>query len=153
MKRSEINQAQRAALALAQDHRFALPKWARWSLPDHRANPETSAFLTGRQIGWHVTDFGSGDFHRHGLTILSLRNGIFGDAAERPYTEKLLFIGEDQETPFHAHKVKIEDIIARNGGNLMVEFTAEGSFGSHFAPRLDGGLIDPFAGPIRLTPG
>ena len=153
MKRSAINAALKAARATCAAYRFALPGWADWTLADHRANPEQSAFLTERQIGWDVTDFGSGDFVRRGLALLCIRNGIQGDATERPYAEKLLFVGEGQETPFHCHKVKLEDIIVRGGGNLMVEFTALGSILDWGNPRIDGQTVDPFAGPIRITPG
>ena len=135
-------------------HRFALPGWAHWTMDDHRANPDQSQYLTGRQIGWDVTDFGSGDFDRRGLALLCIRNGIQGDTSERPYAEKLLFVGEDQETPFHCHKVKLEDIIVRGGGTLMVEFTKQGSINlDPWKPRVDGLAVDPFAGPISIVPG
>ena len=153
MKRSAINAALTAARATCVAHQFKLPGWADWTMADHRANPEQSRFLTDRQIGWDVTDFGSGDFARRGLALLCIRNGIQGDVAERPYAEKLLFVGEEQETPFHCHKVKLEDIITRGGGNLMVEFTPEGSIPGWDNPRIDGVPMDPFAGPIRITPG
>jgi D-lyxose ketol-isomerase len=153
MKRSEINAALRSARAVCEAQAFALPSWADWTLADHRAMPEQSEFLINRQIGWDVTDFGSGDFARRGLTLLCTRNGIQGLAAERPYAEKLLFVGVDQETPFHAHKVKLEDIICRGGGDLMVEFTAEGSFAADRTARVDGAKVAIDAGPIRLRPG
>lgn len=154
MKRSRINAALRDAQALTADYRFALPDWATWTLAGHRANPDQSRFLTDRQIGWDVTDFGSGDFDARGLALMCIRNGIQGDPTERPYAEKLLFVQEDQETPFHCHKVKLEDIIVRGGGNLMLEFTAEGSLPlGPWEPRIDGRSVAPFAGPIRLQPG
>jgi D-lyxose ketol-isomerase len=37
------------------------------------------------------------------------------------YAEKLLFVGVGQETPFHLHREKTEDIINRAGGRLVVE--------------------------------
>jgi D-lyxose ketol-isomerase len=153
MQRSEINKALRAARAVCDEMRFALPSWANWTLADHKANPKASAFLVGRQIGWDVTDFGSGDFARRGLVLCCTRNGIQGAASERPYAEKLLFVGVGQETPFHAHKVKLEDIICRGGGDLMVEFTAQGSFASDTTARVDGAEVDILQGPIRLRPG
>ena len=153
MKRSAINAALTKARATCAANQFNLPAWADWTMADHRANPDQSAFLTTRQIGWDVTDFGSGDFARRGLAILCVRNGIQGDGAERPYAEKLLFVGENQETPFHCHKVKLEDIIVRGGGNLMVEFTANGSIAGWEQPRIDGLAIEPFSGPTRITPG
>ncbi len=154
MKRSEINAALRAARETVAAHRFALPAWADWTLDDHHAHAEQSRFLTQRQIGWDVTDFGSGDFARRGLALLCLRNGIQNDPAERPYAEKLLFVEDGQETPFHCHKVKLEDIIVRGGGALMVEFTAEGSIPiGPWEPRIDGAVVDPFAGPLAIPPG
>jgi D-lyxose ketol-isomerase len=153
MQRSEINRALRAARATCDDMRFALPDWADWTRADHLAHPEQSAFLVARQIGWDVTDFGSGDFARRGLVLCCTRNGIQGSPEERPYAEKLLFVGVGQETPFHAHKVKLEDIICRGGGDLMVEFTAEGSFAEDTSARVDGALVPILNGPIRLRPG
>lgn len=153
MNRSAINAALATARATCKAYGFALPAWADWTAADHAAHPETSAFLSKRQIGWDVTDFGSGDFARRGLTLLCIRNGIQNDPAERPYAEKLLFVGENQETPFHAHKIKLEDIINRGGGNLMVEFTAKGSFTDAAHAFVDGTRTPAFDGPIRLTPG
>ena len=153
MKRSAVNDAVVAARATCAANQFKLPGWADWTIADHHANPAQSRFLTDRQIGWACTDFGSGNFARRGLTLLCLRNGIQSDAKERPYCEKLLFVGEDQETPFHCHKVKLEDIIVRGGGNLMVEFSAVGSIPGWDDPRIDGAGVDPFLGPHRITPG
>jgi D-lyxose ketol-isomerase len=154
MRRSEINAALREARETATAHRFALPGWADWTPDDHRANAAQSRFLTERQIGWDVTDFGSGDFARRGLALLCLRNGIQNDPAERPYAEKLLFVGDGQETPFHCHKVKLEDIIVRGGGALMVEFTATGSQPiGPWEPRIDGAPVDPFGKPLAIPPG
>ncbi|MFC7704528.1 D-lyxose/D-mannose family sugar isomerase [Plastorhodobacter daqingensis] len=153
MKRSEINAALRRAEAMLSHYRWHLPDWAAWDPADHGREPALAAHLRDRQLGWDVTDFGLGDFARNGLTLFCVRNGRQGDPATLPYAEKLLFIAEDQVTPFHAHKVKLEDIIVRGGGNLMVAFTREGSFDD--APVLvDGRTVsDPYAGPIRLGPG
>ena len=41
---------------------------------------------------------------------------------DRPYAEKLLFMEDNQEIPYHSHKVKLEDIINRGGGDLALEF-------------------------------
>ena len=154
MKRSRINRAIAEARALTAEFRFALPDWASWTLADHHANPEQSTFLAQRQIGWDVTDFGAGRFERRGLTLLCLRNGLQGNPSERPYAEKLLIVGEEQETPFHCHKVKLEDIIVRGGGTLIVEFTRDGGLpGLAADPRVDGLRVDPFGGPIHLTAG
>ena len=126
MKRTAINAAIKSAEQTLAEQNWALPTWAHWSVADHQANPEHSKWLRDRQLGWDVTDFGKGDYANRGLTLFCVRNGCTG-ANERPYAEKLLFVGEGQETPFHAHKKKLEDIIVRAGGTLCIEFTAEGA--------------------------
>ena len=86
MKRSEINRAfSEASACFARHH---------WSLPPAPA--------------WDITDFGLGDFNRHGLTLINL-------AAEPEYCEKLMFARRGQVTPAHTHAVKKEDIICRSG--------------------------------------
>jgi D-lyxose ketol-isomerase len=57
---------------------------------------------------WDITDFGLGEFARHGLTLVNL-------ASEPEYCEKLMFAIRDQRTPCHSHKNKKEDIICRAG--------------------------------------
>ena len=39
----------------------------------------------------------------------------------KPYAEKILIAREGQETPFHFHWYKMEDIINRGGGILMMQ--------------------------------
>ena len=122
MKRSEIEAAIEQARGLLGEFRWTLPAWADWGPSDYAAAPELATHLHRHQMGWDVTDFGSDDFHGQGLTLFCLRNGIQSDQTTRPYAEKLLFIGEGQETPYHCHRVKLEDIINRGGGVLMIEF-------------------------------
>ncbi len=121
MKRSVINQLQRDALELFAEYRFSLPLFARWREAEWRAHPAAAAYCHAHQMGWDLTDFGSGRFGERGLTIFCVRNGLQAVAEEKPYAEKLLVVGEKQETPFHRHKIKMEDIIVRGGGNLMME--------------------------------
>jgi D-lyxose ketol-isomerase len=40
---------------------------------------------------------------------------------EKTYCEKILVIQEEQETPMHFHWYKVEDIINRAGGNMVIE--------------------------------
>lgn len=152
MKRSEINAALTRADAMLARYHWHLPDWAGWSPEDHARAPDLAAFLRARQLGWDVTDFGLGDFAAQGLVLFCARNGAQGDPASLPYAEKLLFVREGQVTPFHAHKIKLEDIILRGGGNLMVAFSREGSFAE--SPVLvDGRAVAAHDGPIRLRPG
>jgi D-lyxose ketol-isomerase len=158
MKRSEINRHQRAALALFADYRFALPPFATWGETQWSENVETASYCRAHQMGWDITDFGSPDFGKRGLVIFCVRNGLQSQAASRPYAEKLLVVGEGQETPTHLHHIKMEDIIVRGGGNLVLELhnlTGSGDLASTpVEVRVDGTrlVLEPGA-PLRLHPG
>ncbi|WP_106420385.1 D-lyxose/D-mannose family sugar isomerase [Salinicola tamaricis] len=159
MKRSQINQAIQTAEALLVELAWRLPDFASWSRDEHARLAERSQWLSARQMGWDVTDFGQGDFAAKGLTLFCLRNGLADQPGERPYAEKLLFVRPGQETPFHAHHDKLEDIIVRGGGTLCVEFTARGAVRDD-APltddaitRVDGRAVPLYQGPIRLSAG
>lgn len=86
MKRSVINRAFRNASACFARHHWALPSAPKWD----------------------ITDFGLGDFDRHGLTLINL-------ADEPEYCEKLMYARRGQTTPAHTHRRKKEDIICRAG--------------------------------------
>ena len=79
-------------------------------------------YLKDHQMGWDVTDFGKDNFNSQGITLFCIRNGIQSNVNDKPYAEKLLFMQESQEIPFHSHKIKLEDIINRGGGDLAIEF-------------------------------
>lgn len=72
------------------------------------------------RLGWDITDFGQGVFSRRGLVLFTIRNGVPGTDG-KPYAEKIMVVGENQETPYHYHWNKMEDIINRGGGNLALE--------------------------------
>ncbi len=158
MKRSEINRLQGEALTLFAEHRFALPPFVRWRDAEWNDNRDTALFCRLHQMGWDITDFGSSDFTRRGLVILCLRNGVQGVPEERPYAEKLLVVQEGQETPFHCHRIKMEDIIVRGGGNLILHFHNMSEFGgpaeTPVSVMVDGKrlLLGP-GEPLRLHPG
>lgn len=158
MKRSQLNKRIALAKEFAGAHGRTLPEWSDWTLQDYQAHPEVARFLNARQIGWDVTDFGSGNFEETGLLLLCLRNGIQGNDSERPYAEKMLVVGEMQETPFHAHRIKLEDIINCAGGNLMIEFLNVDDNGvveeTAVTVMADGHSItlQPYE-PLRLRPG
>jgi D-lyxose ketol-isomerase len=158
MKRSEINRLQREALELFAEYRFALPLFARWSEADWRGQAAAARYCMTHQMGWDVTDFGSRRFAHRGLVIVCVRNGRQALAEEKPYAEKLLVVREIQETPFHAHKIKMEDIIVRGGGNLMIELhnmgETRGLADTPVRVMIDGVEHRLGAGePMRLAPG
>lgn len=149
MKRSEINRAIGHALDMLQRHGWSLPAWEGWMAAELAENPEVAALLAARQLGWDVTDFGSGQFEQCGLVLFCLRNGLVGVAGERTYAEKLLVVGEGQLTPTHRHAAKMEDIINRAGGDLVIEFCASDENGE----PTDEDIEVPVDGlPRRLNP-
>ena len=122
MKRSEINKAIAQAKSMMKDYLWDLPSWGYWSVDDYQNKTEIKKYLKDHQMGWDVTDFGKGRFQEQGITLFCIRNGIQGDNNDKPYAEKLLFMQEGQEIPFHSHQIKLEDIINRGGGDLAIEF-------------------------------
>lgn len=126
MKRSEINRKMQDALQLCNDRGFLLPPFATWTLEEWRSKDMRSAAIVRQQIGWDITDFGSGDFDAVGLILFTIRNGVFVDVERDPllarcYAEKILIVTENQITPTHFHYFKTEDIINRGGGVLVVQ--------------------------------
>lgn len=86
MKRSDINYLIQSARQCFEASGWALPPKPRWDL----------------------TDFGLGEWHKHGLVLINL-------AEEPEYCEKLMYAQKGMTTPAHAHKKKKEDIICRSG--------------------------------------
>jgi len=122
MKRSEINLAINKAKQIMEEYSWTLPVWGYWTKKDYDRNPKIKKYLKEHQMGWDVTDFGKGMFELQGITLFCIRNGIQGKSEDKPYAEKLLFMDEGQEIPYHSHKIKLEDIINRGGGDLALEF-------------------------------
>jgi D-lyxose ketol-isomerase len=123
MKRSEINRIQREAKRFLKEHRFLLPPWAERRPKDWRGLGAEIDEIRENLLGWDVTDFGSGDFPRRGLFLFTLRNGN-PRRDKKPYAEKIMIVDLMQETPMHFHRSKMEDIINRGGGTLIVELYA-----------------------------
>ncbi len=155
MKRSQVNAAITEAYSMLSTHCWKLPSWANWSAEQYKKHSDVANYLHQHQMGWDVTDFGSGDFANTGLTLFCARNGIQADSMSKPYAEKLLFVGENQETPFHCHDIKMEDIINRGGGVLIVEFChADPAKQTTITVSVDGipHQCQPNE-PLRLQPG
>lgn len=121
MKRSELNRIIENAVEFCKSRNFLLPPFAYWSLDEWKAKGSEYQEIMDNQMGWDITDFGSGDFQKIGLLIFVLRNGNFTDRKYvKPYCEKILIQDESQVLPLHFHWKKMEDIINRGGGTLMV---------------------------------
>ena len=107
---------------MSKQYGYLLPPFAYWTPKEIlEKNSEYDEFFDNK-LGWDVTDFGSGDFFKCGLTLITIRNGnSSNDKYKKPYAEKLMVSYEGQVTPYHYHPSKMEDIINRGGGNLIVK--------------------------------
>jgi len=157
MKRSEINRRIADAEAFFESMSFALPPWSSRAPAEWRGRYERETEIVENMLGWDLTDFGSGDYDRVGLLLFTIRNGN-PRRDDKPYAEKVMIVGELQETPLHFHWSKMEDIVVRGGGNLMVQLWAstreEGLSESRFRIGVDGVSRELEAGStIRLEPG
>ena len=121
MQRSAINAVLREAEATFAAHGFVPPAFATWTPAEWAANPARATFCAAHQMGWGLTDFGSGDFARRGIVLLTCRNGIYRQPGERVYAEKVIVMREGQEAPYHYHRTKTEDILVRGGGCLALD--------------------------------
>jgi D-lyxose ketol-isomerase len=124
MKRSEINTLICDALTFLRGMNFSLPPFALWTPAEwHDKGPEVREIVDA-QLGWDITDFGSGDFNKVGLVVFTIRNGTLAEVRKRQgksYAEKILVVQENQVIPTHYHYQKMEDIINRGGGELIVQ--------------------------------
>jgi D-lyxose ketol-isomerase len=121
MKRSEINRWVREAEAVFARSNMRLPPFCGFSAEKWGSLGVEWREVVERGLGWDLTDMGSGDFLRTGLVLLTLRNGEPGDAPGRKnYAEKLMLSLPGQVMPAHYHAYKMEDIIVRAGGRLVI---------------------------------
>ena len=121
MKRSEIDLLIEEACDLFVRTGFHLPPFAFWSALDWQQKGPEANEIRQTGMGWDVTDYGRGNFIRMGLLLFTLRNGGGTDSQyPKPYAEKIMVVRENQVTPYHFHFHKMEDIINRGGGNLIL---------------------------------
>lgn len=149
MKRSLINEKIRAAELFFRNHQFLLPEWAHWSPDEWRQQGGAGKEVVRNGLGWDLTDFGSGTYDEMGLLLFTLRNGKLGVDA-KTYAEKIIVVGENQVTPMHFHWHKMEDIINRGGGNLVLELCASNKDES-FSDRPFEVAIDGFVKKLKAN--
>ncbi len=159
MKRSEINKILREGKDFLRRMNFHLPKWAYWSPEEWvRAGHEYDE-IRDNMLGWDITDFGLGQYDRCGLLLFTIRNGNPRlKKYDKPYCEKLLLCGEEQITPTHFHWEKMEDIICRAGGRLVLRLWNASEDGERLKDpvevNVDGHTFTVGAGDeIVLAPG
>ena len=161
MKRSEINQIMREGEEFCRKMNFHLPPFADWTPADWATRRPECDEIRDNMLGWDVTDFGQGRFDSLGLLIFTIRNGNLKlPRYIKPYAEKLLWVRPQQVTPYHFHYSKMEDIINRGGGDLLIQVynsTPAPEYAQSDAPvevDLDGCRSTVAAGTIvRLQPG
>lgn len=160
MKRSEINQAIRRMERMAAEHGFRLPPFCGWTPQDWERKGREYDEIRDNLLGWDITDYGTGDFFKTGFTLITLRNGNV-KAPERypkPYAEKLLMLEEGQYSPMHFHWNKMEDIINRGGGSILIRVyrsTPEEAFDTADVQVFKDGrtFFVPAGTQVRLDPG
>ena len=100
MKRSEVNRLMKEALEFINERSFKLPPFVLWTPEEWETKGSEYDEIRDNMLGWDITDFGSGDFHKVGLLLITLRNGnLFDPKYTKPYAEKLLIVEENQVTP------------------------------------------------------
>lgn len=158
MKRSFINKTIDEMMDFLAQHNSMLPPFARFTPKDwSKAGPEYDE-IRENMLGWDITAFGSGDFNSIGLTLFTLRNGNLKTSDPKPYAEKIMIVRENQVTPYHYHWHKMEDIINRGGGNLLINLYNADEH-DNFAKtdvtvRSDGRRYTiPAGGTVCLSPG
>jgi D-lyxose ketol-isomerase len=157
MKRSEVNKIITGVADFFEKHRFMLPEWASWPPEKWKGMYGQCSEIVDNKLGWDITDFGSGEFEKRGLSLFTIRNGNW-DKKDKLYCEKIMVAWEEQETPMHFHWNKTEDIINRGGGNLVLELynaTTDDKFSREpVNVSIDGVLMTAEAGKqLILSPG
>ena len=159
MKRSELNQILRDNIAFIQSNKFNLPPFAYFTPEEWKEKGHEYDEVRDHMLGWDITDYGHGDFQKIGLFLFTIRNGKLDDpACKKTYAEKLLISDEDQYSPMHYHYHKMEDIINRGGGNLIVKVynraEDDGLADTPVTITTDGHVRTvPAGSEVRLTPG
>ena len=159
MKRSELNQIMKDAVEFIDKMNFKLPPFVYWSAKEWEMKGHEYDEIRDNMLGWDITDFGNGDYKKMGLLMITIRNGNFNDKKyEKTYAEKLLIVEEKQITPYHFHWKKMEDIINRGGGNLIVQLynsTPDGQFAdTPVSVSSDGRTYEiPAGGTVTIKPG
>jgi hypothetical protein len=161
MKRSEVNTIMRQADNFIRERGFYLPPFAYWSPADWKGKGGEVREIVQNQLGWDITDFGGGRFSTMGLFLFTVRNGSLDEMRAKRgklYCEKLMVVEVNQVTPTHFHWNKVEDIINRGGGRLLIQLynatDEEGLANTPVTASLDGVKRQVNAGDVVvLSPG
>ena len=160
MKRSEINEAILLAVDFMQAYRFQLPKWATWRQTNwEHCGPEAEE-IRKCALGWEISDFGRGRFGELGALRFVLRRGDPARGNQRkPYEETISLAQVQQVMPMHCHLERMQDIINRGGGDVVVQVQMADATGrpddKNRVPVSVNGIIYNLkpGGLVRLAPG
>ena len=161
MKRSEINKALKEMEEFINKYKFALPPFCHFTPDEWKTKGHDYDEARDCMLGWDITDYGLGDFYKTGFSLITIRNGNLAmkEKYKKTYAEKLLYIREEQYAPQHFHWKKMEDIINRGGGNILIrvynstpdeQLDKVGDVKVHLDGRE---VIVPAGTQVRLTPG
>lgn len=161
MKRSEINTIMDQAVTFLDEMKFSLPPFAFWEPEAWKSKGSECREIVESQLGWDITDFGAGRFDELGLFLFTIRNGTLTEMKKplgKVYAEKVLIVQPQQITPAHFHHQKMEDIINRGGGELVVQLwnsTEDNKLAeTPIHVQVDGATREiEAAGFLRLRPG
>lgn len=159
MKRSELNKIIKDGADFMEKMNFKLPPFAFWGPKEWAEKGHEYDEIRDNMLGWDITDFGSGDYLKKGLFLFTVRNGNFNNPKyDKTYAEKIMIVEEEQVTPYHFHWKKMEDIINRGGGNLVIKMynsTEDGQFAdTPVTAYVDGRAYEiPAGGIVTLKPG
>ena len=161
MKRSEINAALREMEAMLREYRVSLPDFCGFTPEEWKSKGREYDEVRDNMLGWDITDYGLGKFDEVGFSLITLRNGNLKlrEKYAKTYAEKLLYLKEGQYAPMHFHWSKMEDIINRAGGNVLIrvynsdereQIDRESAVTVHVDGRES---VVPAGTQVRLRPG
>ena len=161
MKRSEINKALKEMEEMINKYKFALPPFCHFTPEEWQSKGAEYDEARDNMLGWDITDYGRGDFDKMGFSLITIRNGnlAMSDKYTKTYAEKLLYLKENQYSPMHFHFLKMEDIINRGGGNILIRvYNSTPDEGldkvTDVEVSMDGRKFSVPAGTqVKLTPG
>ena len=161
MKRSEINQALRKMEDMINRLNYYLPPFCHFTPEEWESKGHEYDEIRDNMLGWDITDFGQGNFSKIGFSLITIRNGNQKQPEKypKPYAEKLLYLDEGQYAMNHFHWYKMEDIINRGGGNILIRvYNAHDDesidYDSDVTIHMDGVTkVVPAGTQVRLTPG
>ena len=161
MKRSEINEALTEMEEFVKNCGFRLPPFCGFTPEEWLGKGKEYDEIRECMLGWDITDYGLGNFGAIGLSLITIRNGnhALRNRYPKTYAEKLLYLRESQLSPMHFHWHKMEDIVNRGGGNVLIRAynsTPDEALDveSDVRVHIDGRSIDISAGTqVRLKPG